>query len=115
MSVIRANAWTGRPDDEGRLLEEVGRGQQASDLLANPLLAEAFTAVERGYVTAWAENRSPEGQDMRLGPEGRERLWNAVQALRAVRNALETHVRTGEMARRQIEDAAGVKRGLFGR
>lgn len=102
-------------DDEGLRRDEINRAQAAADLLAHPLLAEAFAGVERGYIEAWASSTTPDGRSLTLGPAERERLWNAVQVIRSVRAALEAHIRTGDMARRQIEDAAGVERGLWGR
>ena len=102
-------------DDEDKRRREAGRGQAAAELMANPLLAEAFAAVEQGYIDAWASNRAPDGGALRLGPEGRERLWHAVQTVRKVREALADVVTTGEMARRQIEEASAVKRPWYAR
>jgi hypothetical protein len=102
-------------DENDRLHAEVVRGQRAADLIADPLLAEAFDAVERGYIEAWAGNVAPDGSAVRLGPDGRERLWHAVQVVRSVRETLKSVAETGAMARRQIEDAAGGSRPWWAR
>lgn len=94
---------------------EAARGRAAADLLANPLLQEALDKVEQGYVRAWADNVAADGSALRLGPEGRERLWHAVQVVRKVRENLAAVIATGEMARRQLEDTAAAKRPWYAR
>lgn len=91
------------PADEGARIEEANRGTAAAHLLANPMLVETLDIIERSYVDAWSTNMAPDGMTLRLGPEGREALWNALQAVRKVRAHIESVAMTGRMARAQLE------------
>ena len=86
------------PDDEHKLLIARDRGQKAQALLDNLLLKEAFETLEADYITAWKSN------ERSMGPEGRERLWNAVQIVGKVRAHLEKVATDGHTAARFLDD-----------
>lgn len=46
--------------NEGRLLEQQTRGDQAKALLRNPLIKEAFEKIESEILDAWKESRADE-------------------------------------------------------
>jgi hypothetical protein len=93
--------------EEIKLLNEVERGRRAQDLLADPLLMEAFGTLEQAYTTAWAGTAVKAVED-------REIVWRHMQSLRKVRSHLETAVRTGTMAKSQLNDLHQRRRfGLF--
>ena len=79
------------------LEQENHRGNQARELLENPLLAEAFDHVESEIKRAWED--SPV-RDI----EGREKLYQMLMLNRKVKRHIESVVQTGEMARRTLAD-----------
>jgi hypothetical protein len=81
------------------LATESRRGEQARRLLDDPLLKEAFAAVEEGLQSAWratAEDAAGE----------RERLWLMLQLLGRVRGHLTEVFETGRLADIEFEAAA---------
>lgn len=91
--------------DDLKLREEVGRAQRATDLLADPMLREAFDAL-REQIT----------NDLFAAPardkEGREQLWLMRKLLDRVEGHLQTQVQTGQMARLQLERANPLRHRL---
>ncbi len=79
---------------------------EARDVLAHPLLAEAFGSLEQTYVEAFVACKA--GDDL-----PRFRLAEAVKVLRAVRRHLEEYVEAGEITARTAKDLARGKRGIF--
>lgn len=71
--------------------QEISRGAQAAELLENPLLAEALSAFETELVEQWKNSPARD-------QEGRERLWNLLQANRKFQQTLQTHIETGQLA-----------------
>ena len=83
--------------DRERREAEVARGEEARALLAHPLLAAALAAVERHWTGRW---RSSRAEDMQV----REHAWQRLAALDEVRGQIASHVRTGALAARQLEE-----------
>lgn len=79
---------------------DVQRAMQAEELINNPLLAEAFDAMEREYLRAWRGSGLPDLEE-------RERLWLAIQVLEEVRKHLRVVLENGVIARREIDRIAG--------
>lgn len=71
--------------------EEISRGARAAELLADPLLAEALSAFEQEVIEQWTNSPA---RDL----EGREKLWNLLQASRQFQKVLTTHIETGKLA-----------------
>jgi hypothetical protein len=82
--------------DEIRLNADVTRAAQAEALLRNELLQEAFTGLERQFMDAW---RLTQVRDT----DARERLWQAVNVVGKVQDALRGHVNNGKLAQRQLD------------
>jgi hypothetical protein len=82
-----------------RLLGEAQRGQRADALLNDPMLVEAFDALERGYYEGW---KATEFRDT----DGRERLFQAAQIIGKVKEHLRAVADTGKMASAQIDEIA---------
>ena len=79
---------------------------EAREVLAHPLLAEAFGSLEQSYVEAFVACKA--GDDL-----PRFRLAEAVKVLRAVRRHLEEYVEAGEVSARTANELARGKRGIF--
>jgi len=75
---------------EGKLMAEQARGERAAALLRDPLITEAFDALEEKYVSGWKDSSST---------EGRETLFQMYQALMVVRGHLTEVVETGNLAK----------------
>ena len=71
--------------------QEISRGARASELLEDPLLAEALSAFELEIIEQWKNSPARD-------QEGRERLWNLMQANRQFKQTMQTHMETGKLA-----------------
>lgn len=83
-------------------LTEVKRGEQASQVLDNPLFQESVEKVREGIIRSMAT--SPLGDS-----ETHNRLVIAMQLLNQIEKQLTDVIQTGKMAAIQTTD----KRGLF--
>jgi hypothetical protein len=92
--------------DEHRLNADVARQARAQALMADELLQEAFARLEDRYIEEW---RVTPFRDT----DARERLWQAVNVLRKVKDHLAKIVGDGRLAQREIDDLAQ-KRKRFG-
>lgn len=82
---------------EDKLRLDTVRAVRAQALLDDPLLQEAFVALDTEYVQAW-RNSLARDDDARL------RIWHAVQALGKLRDHLSTVVSDGKLAQAQIDE-----------
>lgn len=73
------------------LEEQASRGQQAKNLLAHPLLTEAFSVIEQDIQDKWQNSPARDS-------EGREQLWTQLKLLHRVRSELQQVVETGKVA-----------------
>jgi len=85
--------------DEIKLNQDIARAAQAEALLRNGLLQDAFTGLEMQFMDAW---RLTQVRDT----DARERLWQAVNVVGKVQDALRVHVNNGKLAQRQLEAIA---------
>ena len=85
--------------DEIKLNADMARAAQAEALLRNELLQDAFTGLEMQFMDAW---RLTQVRDT----DARERLWQAVNVVGKVQDALRVHVNNGKLAQRQLEAIA---------
>lgn len=76
------------------LQQRVERGREASRLLNEPLLKDAFVGVEEGIVAQW---RAAEDT------ETRERLWAGLHAARRVETWLRATQDDGAIAQAEID------------
>ena len=95
--------------DESTLHRDVQRGQRAELLRNDPLVQEAFAALETAYTEAWRNSKA-------LDSAGREKLWQAVQIVGLVQAHFGKVLNDGAVARRDLDDLAklGERRKLFG-
>ncbi len=77
--------------------EEQGRAAQAHAILINPLVIEAFDAIEDLYYTLWRTNGH-------LNPDEREHLYRCNLALDTFKSHFETIIETGNLANIQKEN-----------
>tara|TARA_R110002020_G_scaffold474699_2_gene706785 strand:- start:683 stop:958 length:276 start_codon:yes stop_codon:yes gene_type:complete len=81
--------------DEGRLREELDRGQKANDIIRNPVFEETFMVLRQRYTTLW-ENTEIDEQ------EEREKLYFAINVLGDIYDHIVSVMQTGEMADREL-------------
>ena len=86
--------------DDLKLRRDMDRASQAKALLDNPMLTEAFATYEADLMKVWFQTKVAASDE-------RERIWWAVQAARAARNALVSVVSNGRLAQAQIDALAG--------
>jgi hypothetical protein len=83
--------------NEGKLREEVERGNKAEQLLKNEIFTETFDVLHQRYIDELVSTKSDES-------EKRERLYNAVTSLQHVKAHIESVATTGTMAAQQINE-----------
>jgi hypothetical protein len=76
---------------------EVQRGEQAKELLDNPLFVESYDKIEAEIKAAW------EASPVR-DVEGREKLYQMLMIARKFKAHFESVVNTGKMARRTLSE-----------
>lgn len=76
------------------LEEEMDRGSQAERLLREPMLVEAFVALDEYYTEAWRDSPLDARKE-------RETIFLYMSALREVRAHLMQIAKTGELAASQ--------------
>jgi hypothetical protein len=88
---------------EHELTGALARAARAQALIEDELLGEAFAALEARYVEEW---RATQFRDT----DARERLWQAVNVLRKVKDHLGRMLADGRLAQREIEALAQRKK-----
>jgi len=91
---------------EAKLNADLARRARAEALMQDEILQEAFVRLEERYIEEW---RVSQFRDT----DARERLWQAVNVLRKVRDHLGKTVADGKLAQREI-DQLTEKRKRFG-
>jgi hypothetical protein len=81
-------------DQEQKLLQELERGQQATELMEHPLMLEAFSTIRESYLTQWENSPARD-------TEGREKIWTYLKQLETLRSQMTTVMQTGRMAQEQ--------------
>lgn len=76
--------------------ERIARGKRANALLSDPLLAEAFAAVVKGYYADWLKTAKHEAPK-------REELFMAAYQIGEVRQKLINAITDGQIAEREAE------------
>jgi hypothetical protein len=105
VSTPRSESGAGRAG-EIKLAADLARRARAEALMADELLQEAFVRLEERYLEEW---RVSQFRDT----DARERLWQAVNILRKVKDHLAKIVADGRLAQREIDQLAE-KRKRFG-
>jgi hypothetical protein len=81
--------------NEGKLRERMDRGEKAAALLRNEILQESFSYLEDQFITAWKESGVSD-------IENRERIYQLLQALTALRGHIESVVMDGKIAKTSL-------------
>jgi len=92
--------------DEAKLAQEVARSQDAQALLENPLLIEAFDAIEKEIDKEWKQSKANDA-------DAREKLYLMNRLLAKLKGQIQTHVQTGRLAQKQLIDLRE-RRSWFG-
>ena len=82
-------------ENEGKLRQNLDRGEKAQALLRNEILIETFDFLEKQYHDAWA-NSSVEQN------EAREKIFMMLQNLQTVKQHIESVVMTSKLANDQL-------------
>jgi hypothetical protein len=85
---------------------EVARGLRARAILEDPLVGEAFAAIERECLAEW--RRAP-ARDV----EGRERLWLMLKMAERLRAHFESLIDNGRLAGERVAELAKERRAGF--
>lgn len=93
--------------DEQRLIGEMERARQASDVLDHPRFKEAFEVYRQRLNDEWAASPS---RDM----EGREKIWLMQKSLNAVEDHLKELIQTGKLASIQWEQKQTLSQRAMG-
>jgi len=81
--------------NEGKLRERMDRGEKAAALLRNEILQESFSYLEDQFITAWKESGVSD-------IENRERIYQLLQALTALRGHIESVVMDGKITKTSL-------------
>jgi hypothetical protein len=84
----------------------VSRGQRARAILDDPLVDEAFAAIERECLAEW--RRAP-ARDV----EGRERLWLMLKMAERLKAHFVSLVDSGKLAAERVAQLEKERRGFF--
>lgn len=84
-------------EDELKLRREADRAAKAAALANDPLLVEAFAAIERDLTSAWVNSLPSDA-------EKREKAWGMMWATQKLRTHLEAIIRDGKVAQRILTD-----------
>lgn len=85
------------PEDEGKLRQEMQRGEEAKRILEHPMVSQAFADLEAHLTKEWAQSEAKDAK-------GREQTWQCLKALSQFRKWFENHVQTGKMASTRFEE-----------
>jgi hypothetical protein len=85
---------------------EISRGQRAQAILDDPLVGEAFAAIERECLAEW--RRAP-GRDV----EGRERLWLMLKMTERLKAHFVGLIDSGRLAGERIAQLEKTRRTRF--
>lgn len=87
---------------------EMARGERAQAILDDPLVGEAFAAIERECLAEW---RSAPARDV----EGRERLWLMLKLCERLKAHFERLIDSGKLAGERLAQLEKERRrGFFG-
>jgi hypothetical protein len=76
------------------LENEALRGQMAASVLDNPVYAESYTLIEQEITRLWRESRDA---------DEREQLHQLLRMLDKARNVLESTMRSGKVAAKELQ------------
>lgn len=84
-------------DDDLDLRQRMAQGNQAKDLLENPIFKKVYRILEERYVSGFSESK-PEDKEVR------ERSYFLLQALRKVREEMQILVSDSKLAKEKLDN-----------
>ena len=87
---------------DDRAQDIINRGTRAAQILDDETFKEAVAKIEADIIAVWKTWKADD-------PDGRERLWMAVNSLNKIVDLLRTFAITGRHERRHIEELANNK------
>lgn len=85
---------------------EAERGRLASEVLANPVYTEAYGLIEQGIINRWRDSKDK---------DEREQLHKLLGLLAQVRRVMEATMRSGEVAKKELERKASLRERIGAR
>ncbi len=82
-----------------KLEDEINRGQKAAQILAEPLVKEAFDVLKQECYDQWAKSPARDA-------EGREKLWLMLKSAERVEAHLRSLLETGKLAEATLRQKA---------
>ena len=86
--------------DDGKLRKKVARGKQTENLWNNPILQDAFEAIETDLVNGWKDSDGSE-------KEQRENAYFLLRALEELKSRLKRIIREGNDAQTELSHKEG--------
>ena len=77
------------------LEKERHRGARANAIMSDPLMIESFKTLKDNYFDAWANS-------LPTDTATREHCWNMYNAIKELEGQLESVIKTGKFADRQL-------------
>ncbi len=88
-----------------KLEQEIARGQRAAQLLAEPIIVEAFETLKSGVLNEWLKSPARDA-------EGREKLYLVMKATECVEMHLRNIMESGKLAEHALKNGVARKDGL---
>ena len=82
--------------NETKLRAQVDRAAKAEALLRDPIMVEAFEALDREFVSAWKESAITD-------TEAREHIYRLLQALDALKGHFRQVLEDGKLAKDRLK------------
>lgn len=81
--------------DQSKLRKQQERGNQARELLENPILDEAFAKIEKYLRDSWEISKGGE-------TERREDIWRSLKLLEGIKQEIKLIAANGKEAQRKL-------------
>lgn len=82
--------------DEGKARQKINRSAKAEELLRNEILQDGFDYLESQFIGAWRNSSVAD-------TESRERLYQLLQNLDALKGYFQSVVEDGKLAKMQLD------------
>lgn len=83
------------------LIEKVGKGRKALEILDNEIMKEAFEALESHYINEWKSSKIDDEVK-------REKAYARMSVLADFKAQLQSYVDTGKIASKQLEKSTKI-------
>lgn len=83
--------------NEGKARDKVARGEKAATLLRNEILQDGFDYLEGQFISAWRSSAVADA-------ESRERVYQLLQNLDALKGYFQSVIEDGKLAQMQLDE-----------